>query len=117
MPRAAAIGIVYIVLFGSGVVASYVVLPNLSNQLAAFARQAPTYLAQARSQFQSWKFFINQDRVPVTVRDAVDKAMARSMTAAEDHVSQAVVGLIELLSYLPWLVLIPISCVLPVEGR
>lgn len=108
MPRAAAIGIVYIALFGSGVVASYVVLPNLSNQLAAFARQAPTYLAQARDQFRSWKFFINQDRVPVTVRDAVDKAMARSMTAAEDHVSQAVVGLIELLSYLPWLVLIPI---------
>jgi predicted PurR-regulated permease PerM len=108
MPRAAAIGIVYIMLFGSGVVASYVVLPNLSNQLAAFARQAPTYLAQARDRFQSWKFFINQDRVPVTVRDAVDKAMARSMTAAEDHVSQAVVGLIELVSYLPWLVLIPI---------
>jgi len=108
MPRAAAIGIVYIVLFGSGVVASYVVLPKLSNQLAAFARQAPTYLAHAREHFQSWKFFINQDRVPVTVRDAVDKAMARSMTAAEDHVSQAVVGLIELLSYLPWLVLIPI---------
>ena len=108
MPRSLAIGVVYIMLFGSGVVASYAVLPNLSNQLTAFAREAPTYLAHARDRVQSWKFFINLDHVPVTVRDAVDKAMARSMTAAEDQVSQAVVGLIELVSYLPWLVLIPI---------
>ena len=108
MPRALAIGVVYIVLFGSGVVASYVVLPNLSNQLTAFARQAPTYLAHARDRLQSWKFVINLDRVPVTVRDAIDKATSRSMAAAEDRASRAVVGLVALVSYLPWLVLIPI---------
>jgi predicted PurR-regulated permease PerM len=108
MPRALAIGVVYIVLFGSGVIACYLVLPSLSNQLTAFARQAPTYLAQGRDRVKSWDYLINRDHVPVTVRDAVDRMVARTMAAGEDHLSHAVVGVIEFVSYLPWLVLIPI---------
>ena len=57
---------------------------------------------------QGWKYFVNPDHVPVTVRNAVDTTMARTMAAAENHLSTAVVGLIGFVSYLPWLVLIPI---------
>jgi predicted PurR-regulated permease PerM len=108
VPRGLAIVIVYLVLFGSLGTGAYLLLPRLGSQTAQFAQQAPAYLAHARERVQRWSGVINPERFPAAVRETLDSVPARMMTIAEQHVSSALAGLVALLGYLPWFVLVPI---------
>jgi len=108
IPRAFAIGIVYLVLFASIGVTSYVLLPRLGTQVVEFSRQVPSYVAHARDQLQAWRYFIDPDHFPQTVREAVENTLARTTEAAGDYLSYGLAGLLPLLGYLPWFILIPI---------
>ena len=108
IPRAFAIGIVYIALFASIGITGYVLLPRLGTQVVEFSRQVPSYVALARDQFQAWRYFINPDHFPQAVREAVENTLARTTQAAGDYLSYGFAGLLPLLGYLPWFILIPI---------
>src|SRR5678815_2735810 len=58
IPRPLAIAMVYLALFASVGIASYVVLPLLGAQVTEFGRQVPSYMAYARGQVQAWQHFI-----------------------------------------------------------
>src|SRR3954469_18101554 len=75
IPRPLAIAMVYLALFASVGVASYVLLPLLGAQVTEFGRQVPTYMAHARDQLQAWQHF-NSDHLPQGVRDAIDRTFA-----------------------------------------
>jgi predicted PurR-regulated permease PerM len=107
-PRPLAIAMVYLGLFVSLGIASYVLLPLLGAQVTDFGRQVPSYIAHARDQLQAWQHFINPDRLPQGVREAIDRTFARTADAAGDSLSDGVSGLLPLLGYLPWFVLIPV---------
>jgi predicted PurR-regulated permease PerM len=108
MPRALAIGVVYVTLFGSIAVAAYVLLPRLGNQITEFGRQAPEYAAHARDRLQGWRHFVNPDDFPAAIRDAADKTTESTMTALQEYLTSGVGSLFHWVSYLPWLVLVPI---------
>ena len=108
VPRGLAIVIVYLVLFGSLGTAAYLLLPRLGSQTAQFAQEAPAYLAHVRERVQGWSGVIKPERFPAAVREALDSVPARTMAAAGQHASTALAGLVTLLGYLPWLVLVPI---------
>ncbi len=108
MPRALAIGVVYLVLFGGLGLTAYVLLPKLGNQISDFAEQAPTYLLTARGQAQTLNRFYQRFQLPVAAREAVGNAAMRSIEGAEAYVREATSGIVGWLAYLPWLVLIPI---------
>jgi predicted PurR-regulated permease PerM len=108
VPRGLAIVIVYLVLFASFGTAAYLLLPRLGSQTAQFAQQATAYLARVRERVQQWSGVINPERFPRAVRETLDSVPARMMTVAEQHVSTALAGLVALLGYLPWFVLVPI---------
>jgi predicted PurR-regulated permease PerM len=108
VPRGLAIVIVYLVLFGSLGTSAYLLLPRVGSQTAQFAQQVPAYLAHVRQRAQGWSGIIKPDRFPAAVREALDGMPARAMTAASQHASTAIAGLMTLLGYLPWLVLVPI---------
>ncbi len=108
VPRPAAIGMVYLALFASIGIASYLLLPLLAAQLSEFGRQVPTYLTYARDQLQAWQHLINVDRLPPTVRDAIDQAFAHSVDAAGNSLTHGFSGVLPVLAYLPWFVLIPV---------
>jgi len=108
IPRPLAIGIVYLVLFASIGIAGYVLLPRLGTQVTEFGRQVPTYMDHARDRLQAWRYFINPDHFPQAVREAVEKTLARTTEAAGDYLSHGFAGLLPLLGYLPWLILIPV---------
>ena len=86
IPRALAIGIVYLVLFASIGIAGYVLLPRLGTQVTEFGRQVPTYMAHARDQLYAWRYFINPDHFPQAVREAVEKTLARTTSLGDYRV-------------------------------
>jgi predicted PurR-regulated permease PerM len=108
MPRSLAIATVYLALSAGVGLASYVLLPLLGAQATEFGRQVPTYLAYARDQLQAWQHFISSDRLPPGVRDAIDRTFAGTVDAAGASLSHGFGGLLPLLGYLPWFVLIPV---------
>ena len=108
IPRPLAIAMVYLALFASVGVASYVLLPLLGAQVTEFGRQVPSYMAYARDQLQAWQRFINPDHLPQGVREAIDRTFARTVDAAGDSLSHGFGGLLPLLGYLPWFILIPV---------
>jgi len=108
VPRGLAIVTVYLMLFGSLGGALYLLLPRLGSQTAQFAQQAPAYFAHVRERVQGWSAVIKPERFPTAVREALDSLPGRTMTAAGQQTSTALAGLVALLGYLPWLVLVPI---------
>jgi len=108
LPRPLAIAVVYLALFASVGIASYFLLPLLGAQVSEFVRQVPSYMAYARDQLQAWQRFLNPDHLPESVRQAIDRTFARSVDAAGVSLSHGFGGLLPLLGYLPWFILIPV---------
>jgi len=65
-------------------------------------------MAYARDQLQVWQHFVNPDHLPQTVRDAMDRTFSRTVDAAGNYLSVSFGGLLPLLAYLPWFILIPV---------
>jgi predicted PurR-regulated permease PerM len=108
IPRALAIAMVYLALFASIGIAGYVLLPLLGAQVTEFGRQVPSYMAYARDHLQAWQHFVNPDRLPQGLRETIDRTFARTVDAAGDSLSHGFGGLLPLLGYLPWFILIPV---------
>jgi len=108
LPRPLAIATMYLALFASVGMAGYVLLPLLGGQISEFGRQVPSYMAYARDQLQVWQHFVNPDHLPQSVRDAMDRTFGRTVDAAGDYLSVSFGGLLPLLAYLPWFILIPV---------
>src|SRR6185437_2969741 len=107
-PRPLAIAMVYLALIASVGIGSYVLLPLLGAQVTEFGRQVPSYMAYARDQVRAWQHFTNPDHFPQGVREAIDRTVSRTVDAAGDSLSHGFGGLLPLLGYLPWLILIPV---------
>jgi predicted PurR-regulated permease PerM len=108
IPRPLAIATMYLALFASVGIASYLLLPLLGAQVTEFGRQVPSYMAYARDQLQVWQHFVNPDHLPQSVRDAMDRTFAHTVDAASGYLTVGFGGLLPLLTYLPWLILIPV---------
>jgi predicted PurR-regulated permease PerM len=109
MPRALAIGLVYLVLLGTLVLAATLLLPQVGTQITQFTREAPSYLDRARSQALAWITFYEAYQLPAAVRDALNKSATRAVDIAGTYVTEGLGNvLVQLLGFLPWLMLIPI---------
>jgi predicted PurR-regulated permease PerM len=109
MPRALAIGVVYLLIVGALALAAALLLPHVGTQITEFAQEAPNYLDLARSQALAWTTSYEAYRLPAAVRDAINKSATRAVELAGTYVTEGLGNvLIQLLGFLPWLMLIPI---------
>ncbi len=108
MPRALAVGIVYLVLFGTVGITLYILLPRLGEQITDFVKQAPTYLATARGRAATLQTLYQRYQLPPAARETVTKAVTSTVDAAGAYLSDALKSAVSLLAYIPWLLLIPI---------
>src|SRR5215212_10192196 len=79
--RAPAIGLVYLLLFGSIGGTGYLLAPQLAAQITLLGQQAPTYVSTAREHLQGWRYFVNPDHFPEAIRSAAEKTLAQSTEA------------------------------------
>jgi predicted PurR-regulated permease PerM len=109
LPRALAIGVVYLLIFGVLGIGGSVLLPQLGTQVAQFAQQAPTYLESMRARALDWTTYYEQYRLPAAVRDAINNSVTRATELAWRYATEGVGSvLVRALGYLPWLILIRI---------
>ena len=109
MPRALAVGIVYIVIFGSLGIGLWFLLPRLGNQITEFAKKAPEYVTSARARSQGLNRFYENYQIPEAVRKKITENVTSLIETAGRYTGESLWAFIyEVLSILPFLVLIPI---------
>jgi predicted PurR-regulated permease PerM len=110
MPRALAIGIVYLIIFGTLTGVVLLLLPVVSTQLTQLAQAAPEYLRSVQSRAQSWQTYYERARIPASVRNYIGSALGQVFNGERmsAYASETLLRAAGLLTYVPWLVLIPI---------
>jgi predicted PurR-regulated permease PerM len=109
MPRVAAIAIVYALIFGSLVITLYFLLPRLGTQITQFAQQAPIYFTSARARANGLQDFYVRYQIPVSAREAISRNVTHVIETVGAYTTEGLGNFfIASLSYVPWLVLIPI---------
>jgi predicted PurR-regulated permease PerM len=107
MPRALAIGVVYLIIFGSIGLTIYLLLPQMGEQIAGLGKQVPVYSKSISERAQSLERFYQ--RIPPGARETVKQTVSNSFNGVSEYVQASVAGAVPVvLAHLPWLVLIPI---------
>ena len=101
MPRALAIGVVYLLILGALALAAALLLPQVGMQITELAQEAPSYLDRARTRVLGWTASYEEYRLPATVRDAINKSAARAAEIAGTYLTEGLgSALIQLLGFL-----------------
>jgi predicted PurR-regulated permease PerM len=109
LPLPAAVGVVYVLLFGSLAAAFVLLLPVLNNQLGELATEAPGYLARIQERWHSWQTGYQSRALPPEVRETIDRATRQAVTAGGTFLTTELLPrLAGWLAYLPWMILVPI---------
>jgi predicted PurR-regulated permease PerM len=109
LPRPVAIGIVYLVIFSAIFISLSILLPRLVTQATEFAQRAPDYFTSARARAQSLNRFYETYQIPATVRDKITSNITNLIETVSTYTTAGIgIILLESITYLPWLVLIPI---------
>jgi predicted PurR-regulated permease PerM len=109
LPRTAAIAVVYVAIFGSLGFGAWALIPSVGKQMNEIAQQAPDYITNAQRRADR----LNKALADLELPAPVLKAASSSVSAAIDDAGKYITGegfsnAINMLGYLPYLVLIPI---------
>jgi predicted PurR-regulated permease PerM len=107
MPRVAAIGLVYVLIFGTLGLTVYLLLPQIGDQFTQLRENADTYYKDAEANVKK----VNRlfDRLPESARASVEATIGETFDGIKSRAQAAAVsGAGFTLTHAPWLVLIPI---------
>jgi predicted PurR-regulated permease PerM len=108
LSRAAAIALVYVLMAGgvSGGVA--LLLPSATEQVNDMVTRAPAYAQSILTWEHGWSRYYERLRIPLELRQSIDQSVQAAGEAAVGSIRGSFLALVGALSYLPWLLLIPI---------
>jgi predicted PurR-regulated permease PerM len=108
LPLPAAIGAVYVLIFGAVALAVWLLFPVVSTQFEQLAGEVPGYLAKVQAQMQSWQRY-GRTHLPKGMRDAFNAAVDQTIKEVGTGMQGGILPFVRAsLGYLPWLVLVPI---------
>ncbi len=105
MPRPIAIGIVYLVIFGSIGLTLYVIAPSVGAQISDFTEKSPVYRDMIQGRTQNLQRLTQRFGLPETMQTAVVNLAPQALDSAKTYLTATLPAAV---LYLPWLVLIPI---------
>jgi predicted PurR-regulated permease PerM len=109
LPRTLAIGVVYVAIFGSLGLGAWVLTPSLGAQMGEIAKNAPDYVTNARERAKRLNGVLEQLNLPPSVREPANRAISDAIGDAGKYITgEGFTSAINMLGYLPYLVLIPI---------
>jgi predicted PurR-regulated permease PerM len=108
LSRGVAIGIVYVVISGVAWAGTVILLPAVSRQVGDAVSRAPGYAESLRTWQAGWSRAYERLRLPVEVRRRIDQSLLDAGDRVVESMRESLVAGFGLLSYLPWLVLIPV---------
>jgi len=108
LPRGLAIAVTYLFLAGVGWVAGRILLPSVTQQIGEAIVHAPDYAASLRAWEQRWVGYYEHSNLPVEVRQRIDRSVLGAGDSAIESARTSLIALVGALSYLPWLVLMPV---------
>ena len=108
LPLPLAVGVVYLLIFGSLALALWILLPVVSTQLSELTREVPGYIARGQARLRAWESY-ERSHLPAEIRGAVQGSINQALKAAGDSLKSGILPWIAgALAYVPWLVLVPI---------
>jgi predicted PurR-regulated permease PerM len=108
LSRALAIGAVYLVIMGGLGAGAAILLPHVTQQIDEAVSQAPVYGRALQLWEQRWTRYYKRSNLPAEVRNSIDRSVLGASDTAIEYARASLVALVGVLSYLPWLLLIPI---------
>jgi len=108
LSRGVAIGLVYVVISGVTWAGAAMLLPTVSQQVGEAVSQAPGYAQALRTWQMGWSRSYERLKLPAEVRRRIDQSLLDAGDRVVARVRESVVAGVGILSYLPWLVLIPV---------
>jgi predicted PurR-regulated permease PerM len=109
MPRAVAIGIVYFFIFSSLIIALWILLPRLSKQIKAFSDASTQFQTTAEGRVKVLNDFCRRNEISENVCNSLNDTLTRGIGSAKNYIATDLPNLVvSILSYVPWLILIPI---------
>jgi predicted PurR-regulated permease PerM len=106
--RGLAIGVVYLAFGGLVSAGLAALLPTMSQQVDDVVLRAPGYTQSLRTWEAGWALSYQRLRMPAEVRRRVDQSVLDAADRAAETLRESLVAGVGVLSYLPWLVLVPV---------
>ena len=109
MPRSLAIAVSYLIVFTILGVTIWYVAPKIIEQGKEFAANVPTYTTSLQGRINDLNLRLDRMRISESVQTQINDKITGSLTALGEYISTLLgVIAIEIITYAPWLVLVPI---------
>ena len=109
MPRPLAIGIVYFFIFALLWIGAAYLVPLVNEQITQFAQQSPKYAQTIRARFEEINQRYQRLGIPPAIRTELQDSLLRMSSSAGDRITTEIGNiLLGSVTFLPWLVLIPV---------
>ena len=108
LSRGAAIALVYVLMTGSVSGAVALLLPSATEQVNEVIVRAPVYAQSILTWEHGWSRYYGRLRIPLELRQSIDQSVLAASQGAAESLRGSVLALVGALSYVPWLLLIPI---------
>jgi predicted PurR-regulated permease PerM len=108
LPRAAAIGVVYLFFAGVAAAGAAILWPTAAQQLDDAIVSVPKYTESFRAWEHGWTRYYERLRIPLELRHSIDQSVLGAGDAAVAYARGSLLALIGVLSDIPWLILGPV---------
>ena len=108
LSRGLSIGMVYLMIAGVAWAGAATLLPTVSRQIDDAVSRAPGYAQSLRTWQAGWARSYERLKLPIEVRRRIDQSLLDAGDRVVGGVRESLIAGVGVLSYLPWLVLIPV---------